>query len=113
MAYVLSFLPTMPYLLPVVLTVLALIVLWLGLPRAHRYRRPGRWRAGVMMTALGLVGVWLLPAGVLIVVDNTELEGLLFILAVFCGMGVLGGGIEALRTANNTPSGDQWDSIFR
>lgn len=113
MEHVLSFQPTTPYLLPVVLTVLALVVLRFGLPRAHRYRRPGRWRAGVIMTALGLVGVWLLPMSVFMFVDNTEMDGLLFIFALVCGAGVLGGGIEALRTANNTPNDDQWDSIFR
>lgn len=113
MEYLLSFLPSTPYLLPVVLTVLALVVLWFGLPRASRYRRPGRWRAGVIMTALGLVDVWLLPAGVLMFVDNTEIDGLLFILALVCGAGVLGGGLQALSKADNTPNDDHWDSIFR
>jgi hypothetical protein len=106
MEYLLSFLLTTPYLLPVLLTVLALMVLRFGLPRARRYRRPGRWRAGVIATAVGLVGVWLLPLGVLMAVDNQELDGLLFILAVVCGMSVLGGGLQALSTANNTPSDD-------
>src|SRR5688572_3072607 len=104
MPHVLSFVQTTPYLLPAVLSVLALVVLRLGLPRAHRHRRPGRWRAGIIMTALGLVSVWLLPVGVIMFVDNTEIDGLLFILALACGAGVLGGGIEALRTADNTPA---------
>ena len=33
MEYLLSFLPSTPYLLPVVLTILALVVLWFGLPQ--------------------------------------------------------------------------------
>jgi hypothetical protein len=101
MEYPLSFLLTVPYLLPMVLTMLAVAVLQVGLPRAPRYRRPGRWRAGVIMTALVLISIWLLPAGVFMFVGNTQIEGLLFILALVCGAGVLGGGLQALSKANN------------
>jgi hypothetical protein len=111
MEYPLSFLLTTPYLLPIVLTMFAVAVLWVGLPRAPRYRRPGRWRAGIIMTSLGLIGLWLLPAGVFIFVGNTQIDGLLFILALVCAAGVLGGGLQALSRANNTPTDDQWDSI--
>jgi hypothetical protein len=106
-----SFLLTVPYLVPMVLTMLAVAVLWVGLPRAPRYRRPGRWRAGIIMTALGLISLWLLPAGVFVFGGNTPIDGLLFILAMVFGAGVLGGGLQALSKANNTPSDDQWDSI--
>jgi len=112
MERLLSFLLTTPYLLPAVLSLLALAVLRLGLPPAPRYRRPGRWRVGVVMTAVGLVAVWLLPAIVLMIVENQDLDGILLVLAVALGMGVLGGGLQAMSKANNTASDDQWDGIL-
>ena len=110
--YPLSFLLTLPYLVPIALTVLAVTVLCGGLPRAPLYRRPRRWRTGVVMTAIGLIALWLLPAGVFLFVADTRLTGLLFILALACGAGVLGGGLQALSKADNTPSDDRWDGIF-
>ena len=106
MERVLSVLPNTPYLLPAVLSLLALAVLRLGLPRAPRYRRPGRWRVGVVLTAVGLVAVWLLPALVLKIVDNPDLDGILLVLAVALGMSVLGGGLQAMSKADNTARDD-------
>jgi hypothetical protein len=106
-----SFLST-PYLLALALTAAAVMVLWFGLPRAPRYRQPGRWRIGVVMTASGLVAIWLLPMVVLAMVDHPQLDGILALLAGACGMGVLGGGLQAMSKADNTPSADQWDGII-
>jgi hypothetical protein len=112
MEHLFSLLLTTPYLLPVLLTVLAVLVVWFGLPRASRYRQPDRWRLGIILTSAGLMAIWLLPAGVVIYVNQREIKWILFILALVCGAGVLGGGLQALSKANNTARDDQWDSMF-
>jgi hypothetical protein len=107
----LSALLTTPFLLPVVLSLLAAAVLAFGLPRASRFRQPDRARGGLVAVAAGLVALWLLPACVL-VVGGGELQGILFILALVVAAGVLGGGLEWLRRANNTPRDDYYDDLL-
>lgn len=95
---------------PVILSVLAVAVLGFGRPQARRCRRPGRFRAGVIATALGLVCLWLLPASVALTVGDSDVELLLLIGALIISGSLLGGGLEAIRRANNTPGDDSWDT---
>ena len=103
------------YTVPAVLTLLAAAVLVVGLRQARRFRRPGRFRAGVIATAFGLVCVWALPAAVLIAMDRQDYEMLLLIAALFVAASLLGAGINAMSRANNTPRDEIrdpfWDNL--
>ena len=101
------------YLAPVVLSVLAIAVLRFGWPWANRFRNPSRFRFGLVLIAAGLVGLWLLPAGLYVAGGriDTQLKGYLYLLAMVAAAGVVGGGAETIRRANNTPNDDFWDSL--
>ena len=103
------------YTVPAVLTLLAAAVLVIGLRQARRFRRPGRFRTGAILTALGLVCAWALPAAVLVAVDRQEYEMLLLVAALFPGVSLLGAGIDAMGRADNTPRQESrhpfWDNL--
>jgi hypothetical protein len=97
------------YLLPVVLSVVGLAGLYWGWPRAHTYRSPERYRTGLVLVAAGLIDLWLLPLGLYMILStvDTELQGLLYLLALFCAAGPLGGGLDMISRANKKPLGSR------
>jgi hypothetical protein len=97
----------------VILSLLALAVVGFGLPRAPKCRQPERWRSGVVATAVGLVLLWVLPltamaAGAKGLVPR-ELGVVLVIAALVVAVSLIGGGMDAMAKANNTPKDDSWD----
>ncbi len=99
---------------PAWLTVLALLVLRLGWSRPSKYRNPSRYRTGVVMLAAGLICLWLVPVCLYLLTDGwqSELRWLVILLGFGLPMGLIGGGGEAIRKANNTPSEDFWEDHF-
>ena len=89
----------------------AVVLLVFGLPEAHTFRRPERFRIGIIMTAIGLVCFLLLPACVLFFVENENFRMLLVLLALFVSVCVLTGGMGFIRTADNTPRDDSWEFL--
>ena len=103
--------PVIPLLLrpegPVAVAALIVVV---ALPLARGYRRPARFRAGVIAIALALATFWPLQY----LAANLELgyrEYNLFLhgLAFFVSICVLTGGIEGIRRASNSPEDDSWE----
>lgn len=89
----------------------AAILLW-GLPRTQRYRRPGRFRAGVIALALALITFWPLQfLASRLPVSFAEFKTALHILAGFMSICLLTGGLESIRMSNNTPRGDAWEFL--
>lgn len=101
------------YLAPVILSALALAVLRLGWPRAQKHRRPSRYRIGLVLVAAGMVGLWLFPAGLYAARGwlDTQLLGILYLLAMVAALGLASGGAETILRANNTANDDFWDSL--
>ncbi len=96
------------------LTLAAVAVAWVGWPRARRHSRPGRWRMGVVLVAVGLVSLWVVPwilarrLG-----PATEGLGLLQFIAIgFVGGSLIAGGINAMVRSNDTVEQDVWRRIL-
>lgn len=91
----------------------AAAVLVFGLRLARRFRRPARFRAGVITIALAVVTFWplqLVAAGVEL--GYREYNVFLHGLAFFISVCLFTGGIEAMRRASNTPQADLWSSLI-
>ena len=105
--------PNAWYVVPVGLSALAFAVVVFGLRRSPKYRQPERWRGGVIATAVGLVLLWLLPLIAMGAVARElvprDLGAILVVIALVVALGVIGGGMDALAKANNTPKDDSWD----
>jgi hypothetical protein len=104
-------------LLPVLLNwegppILAVVALAFGIPLAKRFRRPARFRAGLIAVALALATFWPLQyvAG-RVEVRFWEYKVFLHGLAFFISACLLSGGLEAMRRASNTPKDDSWEFL--
>ena len=86
-----------------VLTLVAAAVLVGGLRRAPRSRQPTAFRAGIVATALGVVCLWALPLAVIGLVERRDLQMLLLLGALFVAASLLGGGLNMLRLAGQSP----------
>ena len=89
------------------LGVLALVA---GLPFAKRFRRPSRFKTGVVLVALALGTFWPLQyLASRFAFPFWEWKAALHILAVFLSITLLSAGLEAMRRANNTAEDDSWE----
>ena len=102
----------MIFLLPVGLTVIALVVLGVGLQFSNRFLRRDRYIFGLIAIAVGLVSVWLIQFIVSAMDLQSDTRWVLqvggFILSFF----VLASGLGAVGKANNTPRDDFIDDLF-
>jgi hypothetical protein len=97
---------------PTGLMILGLIILAVGLPRAGRFRRPGRFRGGIIALALAFTTFWPLQFLVSrIEVPFWEFKMALHLFGGFISICMLTGGLEAIRMANNTPRDDSWEFL--
>jgi hypothetical protein len=105
--------PLLPLLLsPVALALLGLAILVVRLPRAPKFRRPSRYRAGVIAFALAFITFWPLQfLASRVPVSFNEFSTALHLLAAFVSICLLTGGIEAIRIANNTARDDSWEFL--
>ncbi len=88
----------MPYLIPAVLTVLALIVAAAGMQFAGKTRRPSLFKAGAILAAVGLMLLWLLPWWA-ISRDAGEWAMPLMVATLVVAVSVLGGGLSTMARA--------------
>jgi hypothetical protein len=90
--------------------VLAAVILAIGLPLARRFRRPERFRAGVVLVALAFATFWPLQyLAASFDLPFPEYEAILHGLAFFISVCLLSGGLETMRRASNTPHDDSWE----
>lgn len=99
--------------LPGVLPVLAAAVLVVGLPRARRVRRPGRYRFGVIATAAALVCFSLVPTYSKYVHAHWLEEAQLFwqALGLVVPFFLLISGLKAMASADKTPRDGFWNAL--
>jgi hypothetical protein len=102
----------MLYLIPPVLSLLSIAILWLALPHANEFRRPSRYRRGVVLTALGCTVLWVAPLCLYLTISDWHLRNLLVLVILVIPFGMIGGGLYKISKANNSPSDDMWDNIF-
>jgi high-affinity Fe2+/Pb2+ permease len=98
--------------LPIVLSIAAIAVLWIGLPRARRVRQPSRFTIGLVLVAAGLMASWTLQVLVAVGVADPELRWVLHILGFVVAASLFGGGLKALSQANNTARDDAYDDLL-
>lgn len=105
--------PFAPLLLrPEVPPVVAVVVLAVGLPLAPRYRRPTRFRRGVIAIALALATFWPLQyLAASLELGYEEYQMFLRGVGLFISVCLLTGGIETIRRASNTPEADSWEFL--
>jgi hypothetical protein len=90
--------------------VLAVAILAIGLPLARRFRRPGRFRTGVVVLALAFATFWPLQyLAASFDLPFWEYEAVLHGLAFFISLCLFSGGLETMRRASNTPQDDSWE----
>lgn len=90
--------------------VLAVAILAIGLPLARRFRRPERFRMGVVLVALAFVTFWPLQyLAASFDLPFWEYKAVLHGLAFFLSLCVLSGGLETMRRAGNAPHDDSWE----
>jgi len=91
------------------LAVAALIVV-VALPLAGGYRRPARFRAGVIAIALALATFWPLQyLAARLELGYREYNIFLHGLAFFISICLLTGGVEGIRRASNSQKDDSWE----
>ena len=100
----------MPYLIPAILTLLALIVAGIGVRFAGKSRRPSLFKAGAFISAAGLMLLWLLPWWV-ISRDAAEWAMPLFVGALFVSVSVLGGGLSTMARAATGQGASRTDDL--
>jgi hypothetical protein len=94
------------------LTMLGLVILAIGLPRARRFRRPARFRGGIIAVALAFSTFWPLQwLAARFEVPFAEWSVALHLLSGFISICLLTGGLEGIRMANNTPEADSWEFL--
>ena len=94
------------------LVMLGLLTLAIGLPRARRFRRPGRYRGGVIALALAFSTFWPLQfLAARFELPFPEWSVALHLLSGFISICLLTGGLEAIRMASNTPEADSWEFL--
>ena len=92
--------------------VLGFVVLVAGLPFSNRFRRPSRFRTGVILVAAALVTFWPLQyAAALFNFRFWEWEAILHVGAFLFSVTLLSAGLEMMRRANNTPEADSWEFL--
>jgi hypothetical protein len=97
---------------PVALALIGLAILVMGLPRAPKFRRPGRLRGGVIALALAFITFWPLQfIASRVEVSFSEFRMALHLLAGFVSICLLTAGIESIRMANNMPRDDSWEFL--
>jgi len=90
--------------------VLAATILAIGFPLARRFRRPQRFRTGVVLLALAFATFWPLQfLAASFDLPFWEYEAVLHGLAFFISVCLLSGGLETMRRASNTPHDDSWE----
>jgi hypothetical protein len=97
---------------PIVLSIAAIVVLWIGLPRARHSRQPPRFTIGLILVAAGLMALWILQIVVAVGVPDGKLRWILHILVFLVSVSLLGSGIKALSQANNTARDDFFDNLL-
>ena len=100
----------MAYLIPAILTLLALIVAGIGVRLAGKYRRPTLFKAGAFIAAAGLMLLWLLPWWV-IARDDAEWAMPLFVAALFVAVSVLGGGLGTMARVATGKESSRTDDL--
>jgi hypothetical protein len=102
----------MIFLLPAALTVLALVVLGVGLQLSGRFLRRQRYIYGLIAIAVGLVSVWLLQFIVSAMDVQLDTRWVLQIGGFILSFFILASGLGAVGKANNTPRDDFIDDLF-
>lgn len=88
----------------------AALIVVVTLPLARRYRRPARFRAGVITVALALATFWPLQyLAASLQLGFREYNMLLHGLMFFISICLLTGGIQGIRRASNSPKDDSWE----
>ena len=94
------------------LVILGVLTLAIGLPRARRFRRPARFRGGVIALALAFITFWPLQfLAARFELPYAEWSVALHLLSGFISICLLTGGLEAIRMASNTPEADSWEFL--
>ncbi|HEU5286276.1 MAG TPA: hypothetical protein VFU20_07185 [Sphingomicrobium sp.] len=89
---------TVPYLIPAVLSALALAVAAIGFRSAHRFKRPALFKTGAIVAAVGLMLLWLLPWWA-IARDAGAWAMPLMVAALVVAVSVLGAGLSTMARA--------------
>ena len=90
--------------------VLAVAILAIGLPLARRFRRPERFRIGVVLVAVAFATFWPLQyLAASFDLPFWEYQAVLHGLAFFISVCLLSGGLETMRRASNTAHDDSWE----
>jgi hypothetical protein len=87
-------------------------IIVLGLPLAKRFRRPERFRHGVLVLALAPATLWPLQylAGS-VDLGFREFTALLRVAGFFISATLFAAGLETMRRATNTPEDDSWEFL--
>lgn len=87
-------------------------IIVLGLPLAKRFRRPERFRHGVLVLALAPATLWPLQylAGS-VDLGFWEFTALLRVAGFLISATLLAAGLETMRRATNTPEDDSWEFL--
>jgi hypothetical protein len=97
---------------PTGLMILGLLTLAIGLPCAPRFRRPARFRGGIIALALALGTFWPLQfLAARFEFPFPEWSVAFHLLSGFISICLLTGGLEAIRMASNTPEADSWEFL--
>ena len=97
---------------PELWTAAGALVAIIGFPFANRFRRPTRFRSGVLAIAVGLIAFWPLQ-GLVGLYEFPYWEYAAFVhgVAAFVSLCLVSGGLEAIRRSSDTPEQDTWEFL--
>ena len=102
----------MPYLIPAVLTLLALLVAGIGMRFAVKSQRPALIKAGAFITAVGLMLLWLLPWWA-IAQNSNEWAMPLMVAALVVAVSMLGCGLSTMARAATGNAESRTDQLVQ
>jgi Na+-transporting NADH:ubiquinone oxidoreductase subunit NqrB len=101
----------MPNMIPLGLSVLALLLVFAGLGFSGNSRRPGLFRIGAIVAALGLMLLWVLPVW-LFSADRGLWAMPMFIGVLVVAVSVLGAGLQLMARACGAREESAADRLF-
>jgi len=98
----------MLYWIPLVLSLIGIAIPRLALSHAHEFRRPGRFRRGILLVSAGLIILGAAPLLLYWTIEDWQLRNYLLLVVLLVPFGMIGFGLYKIAQANTSPRDDLW-----
>jgi|SRR5690242_5670831 hypothetical protein len=96
------------YWIPLVLSLIGVAIPRLALPHAHEFRRPDRFRRGILLMSAGLIILGTAPLLLYWTIEDWRLRNYLLLVVLIVPFGMIGFGYYRITQANTAPRDNLW-----